>query len=104
MKDVQREFFESGYAREAMRPEEIIADFDRLPSHSRGMRAAALLQGASGHLLDVGCGPGPLLYQMRGKFTKIIGVNIVEAQLSRVRAWAESIGNPVQLCCCKPGC
>lgn len=95
--DVQREFYEKGYAANSIDSGAIIADFTRLPAGTRIGRAATLLEDCSGTFLDVGCGGGPLLHQVRGHFSQLIGVDIADAQLDRVRGWSAWINQPVQL-------
>jgi len=96
-KDVQREFYETGYGGLPADGRVILDGFAGLSPDSRISRAAALLQGSSGHFLDVGCGGGPLLYQVRAQFARLTGVDIAAVQLDRVRAWADTAGQPVEL-------
>lgn len=95
--DVQREFYESGYGGDRPAPALTMVEFDRQGACTRVSRAAAMLAGARGTFLDVGCGRGPLLYALRGQFTDLIGVDIAEAQLAHVRDWARAAGCPVTL-------
>jgi len=96
-KDVQRDFYETGYGGSPLGGEEIIAGFHLLSPNTRINRATAMLQGVKGDLLDVGCGPGPLLYQIRDQFSFLHGVDIAEAQLGKVRTWAESLRRKVHV-------
>lgn len=100
MKDVQRDFYETGYGGPTVAAEAIAAGFARQSTDSRISRAAALLRGVSGHLLDVGCGSGPLLHAAQNDFEKLSGVDIAEAQLARARVWSAQAKIPLHLYRC----
>src|SRR6185295_18791885 len=95
--DHQRAFYEDGYARPGVDGPTVLREFEALPSSTRIERAAGLLAGCSGTFLDIGCGSGPLLHRVRAQFSRLIGVDISDAQLSQARAWSQSAGVSLDL-------
>ncbi|MDI1335928.1 MAG: class I SAM-dependent methyltransferase [Lacunisphaera sp.] len=94
--DIQQQFYESGYAGSSD-ARGLINSFEHQGQETRTRRIIARLGNATGHLLDVGCGSGPLLYLARKQFTVLTGVDIAEAQLARARVWSKEVNCPLNL-------
>jgi SAM-dependent methyltransferase len=97
MADFQRSFYETGYARREYDYSTVLVEVASLSEGTRIRRVAHLLHGCSGAMLDVGCGNGSLLYWVRSHFSRLVGIDIAEAQLSQARAWAQAMGVSLEL-------
>lgn len=94
-----QEFYERVYASApAEDVRELVRSFVQQPGNSRTARAVAMVEQDGGTLLDVGCGDGRLLFAMKHRVDRAIGLEISTPQLKRARSWIANDDGSTHLC------